>query len=121
MIRLCREAGLPEPEFHHEGERFVAVIRRDWLTEELMAQLGLNERQRKALVIARSSGHLTTAAYLKATDTTRATAKRDLEQLVNVGILIPAGAGRAAHYLLTRKRLINGSNGSIEGNGENGS
>lgn len=112
MIRLCREAGLPEPEFHPEGERFVVVLRRDWLTEELMAQLGLNERQRKALVVAQSSGRLATAAYQKATGTTRATAKRDLEHLVNVGILTPAGAGRAAYYLLTRKRLINGSNGS---------
>ncbi len=121
MIRLCRKAGLPEPEFRPEGERFVVVIRRDWLTDEIMAELGLNERQRKALVAARTSGRITNAAYRAVTGATRPTAKRDLEEMVNIGLLMPAGAGRGAHYLLVLKRLKNGSNGSSEGRSGNGS
>ena len=49
MIRLCREAGLPEPEFRSEGERFVTIVWRDWLTEEVIASLNLNDRQKQAV------------------------------------------------------------------------
>lgn len=121
MIRLCAEAGLPEPEFQSEGERFVTVIRRDWLTEELLAGLGLNERQRKALRAARQDRRITNAAYQAVTGASRATAKRDIEDLVNKGILVPAGSGRGSHYLLSLKQLMNGSNGSAESARGNGS
>ncbi|HDH58105.1 MAG TPA: hypothetical protein ENF16_05795, partial [Bacteroidetes bacterium] len=39
MIRLCAEAGLPEPEFLNEGERFRLIIWRDWLTDAIMDKL----------------------------------------------------------------------------------
>jgi predicted HTH transcriptional regulator len=39
-------------------------------------------------------------------------AKRDIEDLVRKGLLVPKGAGRGAYYELPNKRLINGSNGS---------
>ena len=60
-IRLCAEFGLPEPEFRYEGERFVVVLRRDWLTEAAMAQLGLNERQREMVAFARAHGQISNA------------------------------------------------------------
>jgi ATP-dependent DNA helicase RecG len=117
MIRLCAEADLPEPEFRSEGERFVTVIRRDWLTEEVLAGLRLNERQKKALRAARQERRITNAAYQAATGASRPTAKRDIEDMVSKGILIPAGSGRGAHYLLSLKRLMNGSTESARGNG----
>ena len=75
MIRLCAEADLPEPEFRSEGERFVTVIRRDWLTEEVMAGLRLNERQKKALRAARQERRITNAAYQASTGASRPTAQ----------------------------------------------
>jgi predicted HTH transcriptional regulator len=117
MIRLCAEAGLPEPEFRSEGERFVTVIRRDWLTEEVMAGLRLNERQKKALRAARQERRITNAAYQAVTGASRPTAKRDIEDMVSKGILVRAGSGRGSHYLLSLKRLMNGSTESARGNG----
>jgi hypothetical protein len=46
------EAGLPEPQFRSEGEHFVTTIWRDWLTDDVLAGLGLNERQMKAVQLS---------------------------------------------------------------------
>jgi len=114
MIALCREAGLPEPEFCQDGGQFVQVIWRDWLTGAVMDELGLNERQKKALALLRQKESLTNADYQGVTGSSRATAKRDLEELVNKKVLIMEGRGRGVHYKKTKKRLRNGSNGSSE-------
>ena len=53
--------------------------------------------------------------------TGRATAKRDLEDLVRKGVLVLMGAGRGAFYNMPKKRLINGSNESSGSKKENGS
>jgi hypothetical protein len=46
---------------------------------------------------------------MAATGTTRATAKRDLDGLVGLGMLELVGAGRGAAYAFVRKWLKNGS------------
>lgn len=55
----------------------------------------------------------------------RATAKRDLDEMVKLGLLKLEGAGRSAHYRLTGNRLKNGSPERKTGkwfiNGSNGS
>lgn len=111
MIALCREADLPEPEFRQDAGQFVMTLWRDWLTETVLAELNLNERQKKVLAIARKERQMTNARYQHITGTTRATAKRDLEDLVGKGVLVRSGAGRGTSYDIPRKRLINGSNG----------
>jgi predicted HTH transcriptional regulator len=102
MIRLCREAGLPEPEFHPEGERFVTVIRRDWLTEGLMAQLGLNERQKKVIGYLRSHDYITNSECQGLTESSARTATRDLTDLVGLGLMRLQGHGRGARYYLRK-------------------
>ncbi len=121
MIARCREAGLPEPEFRQDGGQFVQTLRRDWLTEAVFKELGLNPRQRQALVAARAERRLTTALYQGWTKVSRATAKRDLDELVQKGVLIATGAGRGAGYEISVKRLINGSIDSSAGKDGNGS
>ncbi|SEM59442.1 Putative ATP-dependent DNA helicase recG C-terminal [Syntrophus gentianae] len=49
MIELCRENGLPEPQFDQRSGSFVITLWRDWLTDQVMAALALNDRQRQAL------------------------------------------------------------------------
>ena len=49
--------------------------------------------------------------YQAATGTSRATAKRDLEELIAKGLIVPQGSGRGAYYEFARKRPNNGSNG----------
>ncbi|PIP36632.1 MAG: transcriptional regulator [Desulfobacterales bacterium CG07_land_8_20_14_0_80_52_14] len=98
MIRLCREAGLPEPEFHHEGERFVVIIRRDWLTAEAMVKLGLSDRQRKGVAILRAEGRLTSGRYQEETGASRQTASRDLDEMMNKGVLERHGERKGTFY-----------------------
>ncbi|MBI4730021.1 MAG: DUF4062 domain-containing protein [Acidobacteria bacterium] len=121
MIARCREMGLPEPEFRQDGGQFVMTLWRDWLTEEVLASLALNERQEKAVGFIRREGRLTNLQYQEITGASRATAKRDLEELMGKGVLVRMGTGRAAHYLVAKKRLKKGSNGSPEGADGNGS
>jgi predicted HTH transcriptional regulator len=112
VIAACRDAGLPEPDFRQDGDQFVATVWRDWLTVELLDRLALNERQRKVMAQVGRERRITTAAYVELTDISPATAKRDLEGLVALGLIEPRGSGRGAHYVVPRKRLAIGSNGS---------
>lgn len=120
VIRLCRELGLAPPDFFQRGNHFVATLWRDWLSTEVLAGLGLNPRQTRALAAIRVERRLTNARYRALTGASSPTAKRDLEDLIAKGLLIPRGAGRGAYYELTQKRLRNGSIGSPGGAG-NGS
>ena len=70
------------------------------------AQQSLNDRQRKALnsmLDAGPSGYvdgMTNRRYANLTKSSAATAQRDLAELVTLGCLVPAGAGRSSRYKL---------------------
>jgi len=104
MIWLCAEAGLPEPEFRSEGERFVTVIRRDWLTEKVLADLDLNARQQEAVAYVKRNGRIANSEYQQLTGATRKTATRDLDELVTKGVFKRVGEKRGSHYLLTGQK-----------------
>lgn len=111
MIALCRQAGLPDPDFRQDGGQFVQTIWRDWLTDAVMEELGLSARQRKAVALAKSTGRITNTLYQEATGTARTTAKRDLDEMVSKGVLARHGRGRGTSYTITKKRATNGPNG----------
>jgi Fic family protein len=76
------------------------------------AQQPLNNRQRKALnamLDAGPSGYIggmTNRKYANLTKSSAPTAQRDLAELVSLGCLVPAGAGRSARYnLVVREGL----------------
>lgn len=111
MIALCREANLPEPEFRQDGGQFVMTLWRDWLTEARLDELGLNERQRKAVIELKRTKTITNSDYRKITGASESTALRDLKALFELGILKRIGAtGRNARYILQPKPVINPSN-----------
>lgn len=107
MIADCREAGLPEPDFEQRGPHFVVTLWRDWLTDEVMASLGLSQRQRDAVLFVKTSGRITNVEFQKLTGASPRTALRELADLVTSGILLPQGSGRGACYVLAGKRAIN--------------
>lgn len=121
MIALCAEAGLPTPDFRHEDGQFVQTIWRDALTPQRMAELSLNSRQMQALAAIRREKRLTNTRYQEVTGASRATAKRDLEDLVHHGLLVATGSGRGAAYELAKKRPTIGSIGSSRPTAKNGS
>jgi ATP-dependent DNA helicase RecG len=121
VVKWCRKAGLPDPKFDPAENRFRVTIWRNWLTDNRMKGLNLNERQVKAVQFLKSDLHITNTEYQKLTGVSRATAKRDLDEMVKLGLVKLEGAGRSAHYRLIGNRLKNGSNGSPERKTANGS
>ena len=103
MIELCREAGLPEPNYELRAGSFVLTLWRDWLTAEAMAGFHLNERQLKGLACLRAEGRLTSGRYQELTGISRQTASRDLEDMVKKGILNRYGDRRGTFYGKAKK------------------
>ncbi len=114
MIELCREAGLPEPQFQQRSGSFVITLWRDWLTAEVIAKLGLNDRQMQAITYLKTNGVITNADLQKLVGCPQRTATRDLNELNQKGIIELEGKGRGAHYRLLRKRAINTPNAPLE-------
>lgn len=104
MIALCREAGLPEPDFRQDGGQFVMTLWRDWLTQKAVDALGLSERQKQAVTLVRKTGRITNRAYQALVGITDRTALRDFDELTAKGVLEKRGTtGRSIHYVLRRQ------------------
>lgn len=111
MIELCREAGLPEPQFEQRSGSFVLTLWRDWLTAEVMTSMGLSENQRLALAFVKTNGRITNKDYRGLTGVIVRTASRDLDDLVRRGALQKVGTtGRSTHYVLAGKLDIKRTN-----------
>lgn len=106
MITDCRAAGLLEPTFEPNGAHFVTTIWRDWLTEAVMDELELNERQKRGAAHIKTEGLITTIQYQSLLECSRRTAARDLDELLDKGILERKGAGRGTYYVLVANRAI---------------
>lgn len=104
MIELCRAVGLPEPQFEQRSGSFVITLWRDWLTTEVLAKYNLNERQMQAVAIVKAQGRITNREYREQTGVVIRTASRDLEDLVDKGVLEKVGTtGRNIFYVPARK------------------
>ena len=115
MIELCRAAGLPAPGFELRSGSFVLTLWRDWLTDEVLAEFDLSQRQREAVLAAKSRGRLLVPDYREMFGISKPTASRDLDRLVQLGIFIRVGTtGRGTYYTLNSKGLIKGSKGSSD-------
>jgi ATP-dependent DNA helicase RecG len=98
---LCTKAGLPLPliTYNHSGSW--VEFRKDIYNADSLREKGLNERQIKAVLYVAENKKITNSEYQKLNDVSRATANRDLTELVQKNILVfndIAGAG--ANYEL---------------------
>lgn len=75
-----------------------------WLTAEVLTELGLSERQMKAVVHMKIHGRITNLQYQEITGAIRKTAARDLDGLVEKGVLKRVGSKRGVHYVVARKK-----------------
>ncbi len=110
MIADCRAAGLPEPTFEQNGAHFVTTVWRDWLTDTVMDELGLNERQREAIPHIKHHGAITNAEYQRLAGCSARSALRDLAGLVETSVVRLKGGGRGAVYEYVRKRAMHAQN-----------
>jgi predicted HTH transcriptional regulator len=101
MIELCRDAGLPAPGFELRQGSFVLTLWRDWLTDDVVAGLNLNERQRKAIAHIKRHGRITNNEFQTAFEVAKRTASLDLAGLVSAGLLERVGStGKGVFYRL---------------------
>ncbi|MCR6637857.1 MAG: putative DNA binding domain-containing protein [Sporocytophaga sp.] len=82
IIDSCKAAELPEPEMIEQDGGFLLTIIKDILNEDHLVKLGLNERQVKALLFVKEKGRVTNSEYQILNNVSKATATRDLTELV---------------------------------------
>lgn len=100
MIKLCRQAGLPPPEFEQRGGQFVLTIWLDRLTEKKLASLNLNERQLAAVRHVKEKGAITNREYRLLNNISDESARRDLVVLLKKKVFKTHGKGRSLSYIL---------------------
>ena len=104
MTTGCRDAGLPEPEFSQSGREFVVTLWRDWLTDAVLAEFRLNDRQKKIISFTKSHARITNAECQNLTGAARKAISRDLGGLVDAGLLVRIGERRGVYYVLARSK-----------------
>jgi ATP-dependent DNA helicase RecG len=103
MVRRMKEAGLPEPEFKEEYGGFSVYLYKNIYTEEKLRELGLNERQTKAVMwAAKEGGSISNSEYRNITGLSHDGAFRDLRDLVEKNVLKTMGKGRSVRYMLRK-------------------
>ena len=113
MIRESLAHNLPEPDFAQRGGEFTITLWRDWLTDQVMTELGLNDRQHRALVYLKTHGKISNAEYQQVANAIKKTATRDLNDLKQKGVLEQMGIrGPGVHYVLAKKRDKMGTMGT---------
>jgi predicted HTH transcriptional regulator len=109
MIDESAAAGLPPPVFEPRDTEFRATVWRDWLTDEVLARMDINARQRAAVARVKTAGRISNAEYLRLAKVVKKTATRDLDDLVAKRVLVRIGTtGRGTHYVLAGKGDIKG-------------
>ena len=102
MLRQCKKAGLPEPEFVSvRNLEFQTIIARDVYTDVALANMGLNERQLTAVKYVKEKGRISNKIYQEINKISKATATRELAKLVEVRLFTQKGVvGQGTTYVL---------------------
>lgn len=100
----CLAAGLPAPDFQEAFGGFEVVFYQDKYTEKHLRELGLNDRQVKAVLYVKEKKIISNRIYVKMFGISRQTATNDHSQLVKMNILVSVDKGQqGVEYLMTNK------------------
>ena len=95
----CRKQGLPEPDFKEEFGGFSVYFHKDIYTEENLKNMGLSERQIKAVLYVKEKGKITNREYQKIANVKERLSTMELNDLVSKKILQKFGTtGRGTYY-----------------------
>jgi len=87
------------PIFYLAG--FSLYLRKDYYTEERLKEMGLNDRQIKAVMYVKEKGKITNKEYQEINGVIKKTASRDLGVLTDKRILEKVGStGKGTHYIM---------------------
>jgi ATP-dependent DNA helicase RecG len=102
MIHECVASGLPEPLLEEDQGGVRVTFLKDIYTEENLRQLGLSDRQTRAVLFIKEHGQITNSQFQKAFQVSDRTALRDLEDLVQRKVVVKIGEKRSTRYLLQK-------------------
>ena len=102
MLKECKAQHSPEPEFVLiRNKEFRAILPRDYLTEQVLNKMELNERQMKAISLIKEKGSISISDIQSVyEDITRKTLYRDLQVLVDKKLICAKGERKARKYTL---------------------
>lgn len=102
MIRECEVAGLPQPVYFYDMSGFFVEFKKDSYNERHLKSLDLNDRQVKAILYAKERGKITNSDYQLLNGVSKATATRDLTELVEKSKILKrnGGIGAGTNYIL---------------------
>ena len=101
IVNRCLEQELPEPDFIEEYGVFKTVLYKSKWNEEKLKKMELNERQIKAVLYVKEKGKITNKEYMQIAGISKATATRDLRELVEKKVFKQYGTkGQGISYQL---------------------
>ena len=100
MIRVCRELGVPEPEFIEQDEDFMVTFRRSSVNVLLDQPQLLNERQKQVIEYLKTHESITTLEYVRLVRCHERTARKDLAELIGFNVVVKMGMGKLTRYII---------------------
>ncbi|MFQ6119683.1 MAG: RNA-binding domain-containing protein [Methanosarcinales archaeon] len=97
MIKQCLEHGLLEPEFEETGSSFIVTFRKSNINNGIL-EIKLNERQNKIINYLKANKNIISKQYAKLFNISESMARKDLKELVKLGILIRKGTSKKNSY-----------------------
>jgi len=82
IINECKKAGLPEPLIKSDSGGISITIFKNSYSDENLNEKGLNKRQIKAVEFLKENNQITNKIYQELNDVSKATATRDLTELI---------------------------------------
>ena len=102
MKSQCIEANIPVPTISCKGNDFWVVFRKDIFDLEYLQDIGLNERQIKAVLYTKENHKITNGEYQKINAISKRTAAYELAELVEkYKIFKQLGASVGTYYEVT--------------------
>jgi ATP-dependent DNA helicase RecG len=100
IVDLCKAANLPEPEYEENSGGIRTIFYKDKYNENSYENLGLNERQIKALEYLKENRKITSKEYCILFDITKRTANRDIKVLINLNLVSSIGLNKNIEFVL---------------------
>lgn len=101
IMNACKDAELPEPEIIEIDGGLQVNLFKNVYNKELLKEIGLNEKQIKAVEYVKMNGQITNREYRKIVNVSDESARKDLNYLVQKNLFRIQGKGRNVRYVLS--------------------
>ncbi len=100
VLQECKNHGLPEPKIINHSGGFEITIFNEVFTDKYLDGLGLNDRQKQAVQYIKENEFITSGIYQTEINTTKSSAGRDIDELIELEVIKSKGTGRATKYFI---------------------